>query len=59
MNKCRWCEERIEKGGLFCDDLCERLYQDYWSTSKPASRQWDQERAKNNVMSNGRRTRYG
>lgn len=59
MNKCRWCEDRLERGQEFCDDLCRRLHSDYWSAGKPANQYFDQDRAKREIMSKGRKTRYG
>ena len=46
MSKCLWCEERLSKRQLFCDDLCERLYNDYWGTQKPWYANPEQDRLK-------------
>lgn len=27
--KCKWCEEPVEEGRRFCDELCEKLYENH------------------------------
>lgn len=59
MTKCSWCEEKVEKGRSFCDDLCERLYNDYWASRGSWNRYADQERAKKQMLSKRNSARSG
>jgi hypothetical protein len=59
MRKCRWCEDRVEWGQTFCDDLCRQLYQAYWAGAPPASQYANGDRAKRDVMSKANKVRSG
>jgi hypothetical protein len=59
MKKCGWCEERTTAGTAFCDDLCERLYNDYWASRGPWHRYADQERARKQLVQKKNKVRSG
>lgn len=59
MNKCRWCEEPAQKGHLYCDDLCEKLQNDYWSQNHSSARIGNYERTKRELASKKNKVRSG
>jgi hypothetical protein len=59
MNKCRWCEEPAPAGKMFCDDMCERLNDDYWAGQGAILRLGDRERAKRDLRSHKNKVRSG